>query len=141
MPIDVDLGSAEFLHGELTHRILVTFFAVYNELGAGFLESVYRVALSRALQEEGLRVEQEWPVDVFFTHAVVARFHADLVVDQRLVLQLKAVRTLLPEHNAQLIHYLRATTFEVGLLLNFGKSPEFKRLVYSNGHKKSILPS
>jgi GxxExxY protein len=132
-----DLDRTELLHGDLTRRILITFFEVYNELGSGFLESVYRVAFARALRDEGLNVEQEWPIDVFFRHVIVGRFHADLVVNNCVVVELKTVRTLLPEHHAQLIHYLRATTFEVGLLLNFGRSPEYKRLVYSNKNKGS----
>ena len=78
-------GSAGLLHRDLTHRILVTFFAVYNELGAGFLESVYRVALARALKEDAIRVEEEWRVDVYFRHAIVGRFHADLVVEESVV--------------------------------------------------------
>lgn len=139
MNVDDHSRHANFPRGELTRRILVAYFAVYNELGSGFLESVYRVALARALEEEGIQVEQEAPIDVFFRKAVVGRFHADLVVEDCVVIEIKAVRALLPAHDAQLIHYLRATTIEVGLLLNFGKTPEFKRLIYSNKRKKSII--
>ena len=131
------MSQAAFPDGEVTRRILVTFFDVYNELGAGFLESVYGAALARALTEDGLRVQRECPIDVFFRGDVVGRFHADLVVEERVVLELKVVRALLPEHHAQLINYLRATSFEIGLLLNFGKTPDFKRLIYSNGHKRA----
>ena len=135
-----DIDGAELLYGGLTRRIIGTFFMVYNELGTGFLETVYRAALARALHDEGLQVEQEWPIDVFFRNAIVGRFHADLIVETRVILELKAVRTLLPEHHGQLINYLRATTMEVGLLLNFGRSPEFKRLIYSNKTKQAIYP-
>lgn len=137
MRTDRAVGSTAFPHADVTRRILITFFEVYNELGSGFLESVYRSALARALQDAGLHVEQEWPIDVYFRNALVGRFHTDLLVDNRVILELKTVRTLLPEHHAQLIHYLRATRFEVGLLLNFGRSPEHKRLIYSNENKRS----
>jgi GxxExxY protein len=128
------------LHAEITHRVLVAFFEVYNELGAGFLESVYRTALARALAAARMGVEQEVPIDVFFRHAVIGRFYADLVVENRVIIEVKAVRRFAPEHPTQLLHYLRATAMEVGLLLNFGARPEFKRLVYSNAHKRGLRP-
>ena len=124
-------ADSGLLHGDITQRILETFFEVYNELGHGFLETVYQSALALALREAGLEVAREAPVEVFFRRIVIGRFHADLLVEQRVVLELKAVRRIMPEHEAQLLHYLRATTLEVGLVLNFGSSPEFKRMVYS----------
>ncbi len=132
--------AKDLVHGALTNRILRTFFDVYNELGTGFLETVYRAALARALRDAGLEVVVEWPIDVYFRGEIVGRFQADLVVENQIILELKAIRTLLPEHQAQLINYLRATPLEVGLLLNFGKSPEFKRRIYSNKNKKTIFP-
>jgi GxxExxY protein len=123
--------GSNLLHGHITQAILVDFFAVYNELGFGFLESVYRVALQRALQQKGLHVQRDWPVDVYFRSAVVGRFQADLVVEDCVVVEAKAVRTILPEHRAQLLHYLKATRMEVGLLLNFGRNPEFQRLIFT----------
>jgi GxxExxY protein len=136
------LGSARangrLLHAEVTRRILVTFFEVYNELGAGFLESVYRTALAQELTASGAVVDQEVPIDVFFRHAVIGRFYADLVVDNRVIVEVKAVRRFIPDHQAQLLHYLRATAMEVGLLLNFGLRPQFKRLIYSNAMKRGF---
>jgi GxxExxY protein len=126
------------LHAEITQRVLVTFFEVYNELGAGFLESVYRSALAQALAETRMGVDREVPIDVFFRHAVIGRFFADLVVENRVVVEVKAVRRLAPEHQTQLLHYLRGTAIEVGLLLNFGPRPQFKRLVYSNARKRGL---
>ena len=130
--------SGRLLHAEITRRVLVTFFALYNELGTGFLESVYRTALARALTASGAVVDQEVPIDVFFRHAVIGRFYADLVVDNRVIVEVKAVRGFVPEHKAQLLHYLRATAMEVGLLLNFGRRPQFQRLIYSNALKRGF---
>ncbi len=128
--------QGRLLHAETTRRILATFFDVYNELGAGFLESVYRTALAQALAATRMGVDLEVPIDVFFRHAVIGRFYADLVVENRVVVEVKAVRRFAPEHQTQLSHYLRATAMEVRLLLNFGPRPAFKRLVYSNARKR-----
>jgi GxxExxY protein len=107
-------------HADITQRVIVTFFQVYNELGSDFLESVYRTALARALAAQGVRIDREVPIEVFFRHAVIGRFYADLVVENRVILEVKAVRGLAREHHTQLLHYLRGTAMEVGLLLNFG---------------------
>ncbi len=124
--------------GEVSRRILGSFFDVYNELGTGFLQSVYQASLIEALRATGLHVEREVGIDVYFRTAFVGKFFADLVVENRVVVEIKAVRTLAHEHEGQLIHYLRATTMEVGLLLNFGPSPQFKRKIFSNTHKRGI---
>ncbi|HEY2848955.1 MAG TPA: GxxExxY protein [Gemmatimonadaceae bacterium] len=120
----------------MTNKILKNFYEVYNELGRGFLESVYQTCLARALSSVGLHVEAQVPIDVFFRGDVVGRFYADLVVEHRVVIEVKALRTLQPAHEAQLRHYLRATAMEVGLLLNFGVAPEIKRVIYSNDIKQ-----
>jgi GxxExxY protein len=141
MPADRALPDADFQHRDLTKQILVTFYEVYNELGRGFLESVYQTALARALTSAGLEVAVEVPIEVFFRHEVVGKFFADLVVENRVVIELKAIRALQAEHEAQLQHYLRATAIEVGLLLNFGAEPQVKRVVYSNERKQSMRPT
>ena len=128
------------LHQELTRRILVLFFDVYNELGRGFLESVYVESLRLALEASGIQAEREVPIKVLFRGAVAGRFSADLVVERAIVVEIKVARTITAAHDAQLLHYLRATEMEVGLLLNFGPNPEFKRLVYSNDRKRSLRP-
>jgi GxxExxY protein len=128
------------LHQELTRRILVSFFDVYNELGRGFLESVYVESLRLALADVGLQSEREVPIKVHFRGAVAGQFYADLVVERSVVVEVKVARTITAEHDCQLLHYLRATQMEVGLLLNFGPSPQFKRLVYSNDRKLSLRP-
>jgi len=109
---------------------------VNNELGDGFLESVYENALYIVLTGYGLCVEKQKNISVFFRGTRIGDFKADLIVDKKVIIELKAVRALDSAHEAQLINYLKATNIEVGLLLNFGRKPEFKRFVYDNKRKK-----
>ena len=121
--------SEGFEHADITKVIIGCAFEVMNELGPGFLESVYKKSLNILLLEEGFNVEEEYPLDVYFRDQKVGRFFADLIVEQKIVVELKAVSRLLPEHNAQTIHYLKASGLPVGLLFNFGQSRlDFKRL-------------
>jgi GxxExxY protein len=122
-------------HQELTEGIIGIFYDVYNELGHGFLESVYEQALRIALCEAGVRVERQVPVSVWFRDQQIGDFRADLLADGRVLIELKAVRTIDQAHEKQLLNYLRATEIEVGLLLNFGMKPQFRRLVYENERK------
>jgi len=126
------------LHHELTEKIIGVFYAVYNELGHGFLESVYETAMVIALREKGLKVEQQVAVPVWFRGQAIGTFFADLVVEGVVIVELKAVRSIDPGHEAQLLHYLRATDVELGLLLNFGLRPEIKRKIYDNPRKVSV---
>jgi len=128
--------SNNLLHADITDRVLKTFYDVYNELGGGFLESVYHSALSIALRESGLDVASQVPVPVHFRGVVIGDFRADLTVNGRVLLELKAVSSIDPAHEGQLLHYLRATDYEVGILLNFGPKPQFKRIVLENRNKK-----
>jgi GxxExxY protein len=121
-----------------TQQILINFFQVYNELGTGFLESTYRESLRIALDEMGLHAEREVPISVLFRGKVAGRYYADLVVENCVILEVKVARSIVREHETQLLHYLRASSIEVGLLLNFGPSPQFKRLVWSNERKQSL---
>ncbi|MDQ6786367.1 MAG: GxxExxY protein [Acidobacteriota bacterium] len=123
-------------HRELTDKIIGTFYEVYNELGFGFLESVYETALKMALEGKDLKVARQVPVPVWFRGQKIGDFAADLLVENNVILELKAVRSLDESHQAQLLNYLRATEIEVGLLLNFGQRPEFKRLAFDNHRKK-----
>lgn len=116
---------------ELTGRIIGVFYDVYNELGPGFLESVYERAMGIALAEAGLAVEQQAPIGVSFRGQVVGEFRADLLVERRVLIELKACRALEPAHDAQMLHYLKATGVPVGLLMNFGPKAVFKRFVLS----------
>jgi GxxExxY protein len=114
------------------------FYEVYNELGCGFLESVYEKAMAIALGAAGLRVSRQVGIEVWFRGQSVGDFRADEIVEDAVLLELKAARAIEPSHEAQLLNYLRATELEVGLILNFGPKPEFRRLVFANERKRSL---
>jgi GxxExxY protein len=125
-------------HFEITDKILNAFFKrVYPALGYGFLEKVYRNALALVLRQDGLKVEVEFPIQVYFEGQLVGEYFADLLVNDKVLVELKAVDFIRNEHEAQLLNYLRATPHEVGLLLNFGKKADFRRLVFDNERKPS----
>jgi len=116
-------------HVELTEKIIEACFEVMNELGAGFLESVYERSLLLALREKGLSAESQVPLKVMFRGAVVGDFFADIVVEGNVIIELKTTRALLPEHQAQVINYLKATGVDIALLVNFGNPKlELRRL-------------
>jgi GxxExxY protein len=126
--------NADLKHGLVTDKILRVFYDVYNELGHGFLESVYHRSLVLALETVGLNVCSRIRIPVWFRGTQVGQFEADILVENCVLLELK-VRTLDSSHRAQLLNYLRATDVEVGLLLNFGEKPEFKRVILDNLRK------
>lgn len=126
------MASEKFLHGEITQVIIQAFYKVYNELGYGFLEKVYENALFIELEKTGLYIEKQRRIKVYYENEVVGSYYADLVVDEKVIIELKAAEGLREEHECQLINYLKATEMEVGLLLNFGKSPQFKRKIFTN---------
>jgi len=128
--------SVSLKHSDLTDKIIGVFYDVYNELGYGFLESTYAEAMAIALAQSGLLVAREVAVPVWFRGMKVGHYFADMVVDNSVLLELKTARSLEAAHEAQLLHYLRATKIEVGLLLNFGQRPEFRRLLFDNDRKK-----
>jgi GxxExxY protein len=123
-------------HSELTQKIIGVFYNVYTELGHGFLEHTYAEALAIALREIGLTVAREVPIPVWFHGKTVGQQFADIVVENAVLIELKAGRALEASHEAQLLHHLRATEIEVGLLLNFGQRPEYRRLLFDNERKK-----
>jgi GxxExxY protein len=123
-------------HKELTETIIGVFYEVYNELGHGFLESVYERAFEVALTSKGFNVLRQIEIPVWFRRQKVGDFTADVLVDKRVLLELKAARTLDSSHEAQLLNYLRATEIEVGILFNFGIKPEFRRLAFDNSRKQ-----
>src|SRR5689334_22996715 len=123
-------------HKQLTGEIIRVFYEVYDELGHGFLESVYQKCLGISLQEAGLTVCSPVAIPVWFHGRQVGNFAGDMLVENTLLLELKAVRALDGSHQAQLLNYLRATEIEIGLLLNFGVKPEFKRLLFDNPRKR-----
>jgi len=126
----------EYLHTKITSLILKPFYNVYNKLGYGFLEKVYENAMLIELSGLGLNCEKQKRIKVYYKEFEVGEYYADLVVKDRVIIELKAAENLCPEHEAQLINYLRATKIEVGLLLNFGKTPQQKRKVFTNDLKK-----
>ncbi len=131
----IDADDRGLVHEELTEKIIGIFYDVYNELGHGFLESVYEEAMYRAMTSAGLRVRRQAAVPVWFRGDQIGEFFADLVVEEAVIVELKAVHHLDSAHEAQLLHYLRATEMEVGMLFNFGSQPKFQRLAFSNDRK------
>lgn len=136
----LDREAFRGLHAETTEKIIGVFFDVYNELGGGFLESVYQQALRIALMQAGLRVAVEVPVPVYFRGEVVGNFRADLMVNDCVLVELKAVAAFDRAHDGQVLHHLRATSLEVGLLLNFGPRAQFRRFILENDKKKIRVP-
>lgn len=127
-----DVQDNNLKHGNITEAIIGCAFEVIHELGAGFLESVYEKALVFALREKGLSATPQHPVNVMFRNECVGEFYADVLVEERVILELKAVKAIAPEHQAQVINYLNATGLEVGLLINFGNPKlEYKRFTRS----------
>ena len=124
-----------FKHTELTEQIIGAFFEVYNTLGFGFLEKNYENALAIELRNRGLAVEQQAPIVVKYAGQVIGEYFADLVVAGQVIIELKAAKSLTADHEAQLLNYLKATEYEVGLLLNFGPKASFKRKAFDNDRK------
>lgn len=127
---------ALFPEKELSAEIIRCFYKVYNTLGYGFLEKVYENALLVELESNGFNVRKQMPIHVYYEGNLVGEYFADLVVENRVIIELKASATLCEEHEVQLINYLKATEFEVGLLLNFGKIPGVKRKIFSHQDEK-----
>jgi GxxExxY protein len=121
---------------ELSGKVIGVFYEVYNELGHGFLESVYEQALSIALAEHGIFFQRQVAIPVWFRGHQIGDFRADLLVDNQMIVELKAGRAIELAWEKQLLNYLRATKIEVGLLFNFGPSPQFRRLVFDNERKQ-----
>ena len=126
---------------ELTEQIIGAYYDVYNGLGYGFLEKVYVNALVHQLQKRGLQVGKQHKIHVFFDGVLIGEYFADLVIENRVILEIKAANTLADEHVAQLMNYLKATTCEVGFVLNFGPEATFKRVYFSNGKKLNLKKS
>lgn len=120
----------EYLHKDLTSLIIHCFYKVYNQLGFGFLEKVYENALKHELEKHGLVVERQKGIKVYYDSLVVGEYFADLIVNNAVILELKACESICAEHEHQLINYLKATDIKLGLLLNFGKKAEIKRKIF-----------
>ena len=130
-------------HQAITQEVIKAFYTVYNTLGYGFLEKVYENAMTIELHKLGLRVVTQMPISVYYDGQVVGDYIADMVVEDKVVVEFKAVRELATEHEAQLLNYLNATEYEVGLLFNFGPKADFKRKIFDNDrkHYRSRIPT
>ena len=131
----------KLLHQELTDVIIKTFYEVYNELGYGFLERVYQNSLYLELKSKGLKVEAQKKIEVYYKGIEVGQYYADLIVEDLIILELKAADCIVKEFENQIFNYLKGTNCEVGLLLNFGTKPEFKRKIFENNRKLRIEKS
>lgn len=126
---------SDYIHQDLSSEIIKCFYKVYNNLGFGFLEKVYENALKMELESNGLYVDKQYPIKVYYEGQIVGEYYADLIVEKKIIIELKAAEALCEEHEFQLINYLKATEIELGLLLNFGKKPEIRRKIFSNQNK------
>jgi len=120
---------------ELTEKVIKIFYRVYNKLGYGFLEKVYENAMMVEFKKEGMTVLPQSAIRVFYENEVVGEYFADMLVDNKVIVEIKAAKSLAAENEAQLLNYLKATDIEIGLLLNFGPKPEVKRKVFDNDRK------
>lgn len=127
--------DADFLYKEETDEVIGAFYKVYRSLGYGFLERVYQNALFFELLKRGFKCEAQHPIKVYYEDQLVGEYIADIIVNGHIILELKAVKELWPEHESQLLNYLKATRMEVGLLLNFGVHPQVKRKIFKNTNK------
>ena len=128
------------LHHSLSEKVLQAFYQVYNQLGYGFLEKVYENALLIELRKRELKVEQQKQIFVFYDGKQVGVYFADLIIEELIIIELKAAERLREEHECQLINYLKASDKEVGLLLNFGKRPQHSRKIFTNDRKEWLAP-
>lgn len=131
------INADNYMYTELTEKIIGCAFKVYNQLGAGFLEKIYENALAIELKDAGLSVQQQYPIKVYYNEIVIGDYIADIVVEDRVIIELKAVNSLAKAHEVQLVNYLKATKIEVGLLINFGDIISVKRKVLSKNHKRN----
>lgn len=123
------------LHKEITDQVIKAFYTVYNKLGYGFKERVYEKAIEIELNQLGLEVKRQQSIKVYYGRISVGTYYADLVINNKVIIELKAVSKLIEAHKAQLLNYLRASNLEVGLVLNFGLKPEISRKIFTNDKK------
>ncbi|MDD2922588.1 MAG: GxxExxY protein [Anaerolineales bacterium] len=128
-----------YKHSELTEQIIGAFYTVYSTLGYGFLEDVYEKAMEIELKKRGLTPKTQMPIEVYYADQMIGQYYADIVVNDLVIIELKAAKYLVAEHEAQLLNYLKATRYEVGLLLNFGPKPETKRRSFNNARKEWLV--
>ena len=128
----------DYLFSESTEKIIKCFYEVYNTLGYGFLEKVYENALFNELVDKGFYCEKQKHIKVYYKGDEVGDYFADILVENSIILELKACESICEEHEYQLINYLKATNIELGLLFNFGKKPEIRRKIFTNDRKSNL---
>jgi len=132
-------NKTDLLYSKETEIIIAAFYKVYNTLGFGFLEKVYENSLCNELQKSNLSVIKQYPINVYYDNQVVGEYFADLLIDKKIIVEIKTAKSLCQENEYQLINYLKATGIEVGLLLNFGEKAEFRRKIFTNDVYKSVV--
>lgn len=130
--------NTDFLYTEITDKIIHSFYTVYNTLGYGFLEKVYENAMMLELIEKGMLAQKQNPIKVHYKEKLIGEYFADIIVEGKVIIELKAAEAIVQEHELQLINYLKATEIEIGLLLNFGKKPEIERKIFTNDRKINL---
>lgn len=128
--------GSTLLHSEITQAILGAFYSVYSEVGFGFLESVYEKCLAIVLDHAGLKVERQVPYQITFRGRSAGTYRADLVVESKVIVEVKAGHSIIPQHLLQVRNYLKASELHVGLVLNFGEKPEFRRVVWTRDNPR-----
>ncbi|MFZ4591972.1 MAG: GxxExxY protein [Ignavibacteria bacterium] len=134
----MDNINPDYLYSELSDSIIKCFYKVYNVLGFGFLEKIYQKSLEIELTNNGIIFEPQYPIKVYYENSIVGEYYADIFVEDKIIIEIKAISTLVKENELQLINYLKSTNIEVGLLLNFGEKPEIKRRVLTNDKKTFV---
>lgn len=129
------MAEQELKHNETTRKIIGAFYNVYNKLGYGFLEKVYENAMLIELRKLGLTAIRQHPISVYYEGELVGDYYADIIVNDTVIIELKAASAIIEAHEAQLLNYLKATDIEVGLLLNFGAEPAIARKIFENKFK------
>nr|QNO51044.1 hypothetical protein EDLMLJLI_00037 [Methanosarcinales archaeon ANME-1 ERB6] len=131
----MNADNQDFKYTELTEEIIRIFYRVYNKLGYGFLEKVYENAMMIELKKAGFPAVSQYAIKVLYEGEVIGEYYADILVENKVIVEIKAARSLVKENEAQLLNYLKATDIEVGLLVNFGTKPEVKRKAFDNLRK------
>ena len=135
LTLNAEPGTDQFRYKELTERIIEIFYRVYNRLGYGFLEKVYENAMMIELRGSSMPAVAQSPIRVSYEGEIIGEYYADIVVEDKVIIEIKAAKVLAEENEAQLLNYLKATNIEVGLLLNFGHKPQVKRRAFDNKRK------
>jgi GxxExxY protein len=131
----MNADNQDFQYKELTEKIIEIFYKVYNKLGYGFLEKVYENAMLKEFETADIPAVSQYAINVVYDGEIIGEYFADILVDNKVIVEIKASKSLAIENEAQLLNYLKATEIEVGLLLNYGPRPELKRKAFDNTRK------